>query len=71
MKIAHAVRLQNSNSGNPRYRVTFDNGSTYETAADADCNYSVQNFVNSGEQVEFILGAQGRITHITGKGNAS
>lgn len=40
---AYAERRNNSASGNPRFKVTFSDGGSYETESDASAGYDVQN----------------------------
>lgn len=45
--IQGVTRLTNSANGNPRFRLTLSDGHTYDTQADASCNYEVTNYANS------------------------
>lgn len=40
---AYAERRNNSASGNPRFKVTFNDGESYMTESDASAGYDVQN----------------------------
>lgn len=50
--ITHLKRLMNSQSGNPRWRVTFADGTIAETKPDADVNYGIANSDRQGVPVE-------------------
>ena len=41
--ITHIERLNNSVNGNPRFEITFSDGSTHRTQSDASISYSITN----------------------------
>lgn len=43
IRIVRLERLTNSANGNPRYAVTFNNGTEATTQADASLNYGITN----------------------------
>lgn len=55
-------RLDNSASGNPRWRVAFTDGSVMVTEPDADANYGITNYF--GADVLVTINQHGRITHL-------
>jgi len=65
----HAVRvtglrqLNNSVNGNPRYNVTFDNGTNANTASDASFCYGIENREMRGD-VDVWLTRRGTIEHM-------
>lgn len=65
-KIVHAVRLNNSTNGNPRFRVMFldDSGEYREhiTKSDASCSYDIENFRRSGKRAHVYLTKAGRVS---------
>lgn len=42
-RVAKLDRLRNSRNGNPRYRVTFEDGSCARTKSDAEISYGITN----------------------------
>lgn len=57
-------RLENSRSGNPRFRLHGVYGMTWDTKSDASCNYDVENILGSTQ-----LPARRRVEvrlHLTG-----
>jgi len=60
-----AERLNNSASGNPRWRLHTDRGS-FITSSDASCNYEVENLLGDqkGALVEITLTRAGRVSEI-------
>lgn len=65
--IDHTERLNNSRSGNPRYRVTFTDGSRAITKSDSQVAYDIQNLSHSryeGAKLEIIWTKAGRIENI-------
>ncbi len=44
-RIVTAERLTNSVNGNPRFKITFDDGERYITSTDAACSYDVENLL--------------------------
>lgn len=57
-------RIGVSTNGNPRYRVTFDGGATYDTQSDASCNYGINNPEWLNVSLDIALSKAGKITHI-------
>ncbi len=57
------ARLRNSTYGNPRWRVTFDDGTVFDTAPDAQVGYSIGNPEFNGDVVITVDG-RGRIVGI-------
>lgn len=63
LRMANAERLNASASGNPRFRVTFTDGTVFETKRDAAINWGLENSENWGEaDWEF---ERGFIIHVT------
>lgn len=62
--IANLERLHNSKNGNPRYRVTFTDGTVFETAADASINYGITNREYRDVPLEVTFSRNGRITYL-------
>lgn len=61
-KITSLHRLNASPSGNPRWRVSFEDGTSYLTLADAACNYGIEN-AELKDYVEVTVEG-GRITYL-------
>ena len=64
--IDSAERLYNSVNGNPRWRVTFTDGTSALTMSDASVSYDIQNLTeprNAAQTVTFTH--SGRIRYIT------
>jgi hypothetical protein len=65
-----AVRLNRSVNGNPRFRITADNGTSleqYTTGSDASVNYDVENYMSGdlkGKPVTVTFTRAGRIIGI-------
>ncbi|MCA1839952.1 MAG: hypothetical protein LC723_06435 [Actinobacteria bacterium] len=57
------TRLANSKHGNPRWEVTFTDGDTFDTAADAQVGYMINNREYQGVQLDVTL-TKGFITHV-------
>ncbi len=58
-----AAYMSTSGNGNPRYRVTFADGTTFTTEPDAQVNYGITNSDYDGD-VEIELNGAGRIVGI-------
>lgn len=58
---AYAERRNNSASGNPRFKVTFSDGGSYETESDASAGYDVQNLREGDVVAVQWWGKTGRI----------
>lgn len=58
------TRLNNSVNGNPRYRVTFTDGSAHDTSADAGFCYGLTNPEYRNVEVIVTLTRAGRIANI-------
>lgn len=43
------VRMASSRNGNPRFMVTFDDGTAYPTGVDASCAYGIENREYDGD----------------------
>lgn len=43
------TRLASSKNGNPRFLVTFDDGTAYPTGVDSSCAYGIDNSELDGE----------------------
>ena len=56
-------RLRSSANGNPRYRVTFADGTTFTTERDAQLGYSIGNPEFDGD-VLVTVDSQGEIVDI-------
>lgn len=66
--IVQAQRLNNSPSGNPRWKLHTAFGS-FLTAVDADCNYtSFDTWADDRVPVELTLSPDGRVTHAERRG---
>lgn len=62
-KIADLKRLRNSVNGNPRYRVTFADGTVVDTAADHGFAFSItEGWI--GQQVTVQIGGRGTIVDL-------
>ena len=59
----YAERLGVSHSGNPYFRVTFNDGTSYQTARDAQVNFQIDNLEMFGD-VEILLNDKREITRI-------
>jgi hypothetical protein len=59
--IAWTERLNNSASGNPRFRVHFTDGDVMLTKSDASCSFGVENYARSGEPIDITITRAGRI----------
>ncbi len=55
-------RLRNSVNGGPRWRATFSDGTSFETAPDAQVGHTIENSEFRGDVVVTLERA--RITHI-------
>lgn len=54
VRIAAAERRNNSNAGNPRWRLSTDHG-TFDTETDGQIGYTVSNLANS-RRPDFAIG---------------
>lgn len=62
--ITSLERLRLSVNGNPRFRVTFDNGLTAQTQSDAGFAYAIENPEYRDVPLDVTLTRAGRISHI-------
>lgn len=63
IKVIESVkRLLNTQSGNPRYKVVFTDGTIGMTANDVDASYGI---IVDDEPVKVTFSRDSRITHIT------
>jgi len=63
--IQHSSRLRNSTNGNPRYRVTFTDGTVLDSQSDASWCYAFGNpGIRDGSTVEITLTRAGKISHM-------
>jgi hypothetical protein len=46
-RVINVIRLLNSRSGNPRYRLVFDNGMSWATAKDSNVNYTISESLHT------------------------
>lgn len=51
-RLIEVTRLRNSNNGNPRFRLLFEDGSTYRTKTDANINHTISRETHEGRWVE-------------------
>jgi hypothetical protein len=56
-------RMRSSVNGNPRWQVTFDDGSHWPTAPDSSCAYGINNSELDGE-VQILLNSRSNIVDI-------
>lgn len=63
--VASALRLNNSANGNPRWELTFSDGSRALTSSDASVSYDVENKLRSGERLYVDYTPAGRISSWT------
>ena len=68
--IDHLTRLNNSVNGNPRFRVTFTDGSSAITQSDAAFCYGLENPEFRDRPVIVSFSRAGRITHVRSVGDA-
>jgi hypothetical protein len=59
--IARVRALNASAAGNPRFKVTFTDGTSALTQTDAAVNYAIENSEYQGVPVEFTMTGAGRI----------
>ena len=52
--IARLERMRSSHNGNPKFRVIFDNGQSYETKTDAMVGYKISEYY-VGREVKVTL----------------
>lgn len=57
-------RLRNSVNGNPRFRVTLDNGTIAITQSDAAINYGIANPEYRDVPLRVTFTKAGRISHL-------
>jgi hypothetical protein len=62
--ITHLERLHNSVNGNPRFRITFDDGSTHLLSSDASLGYCITNTEYRGALNVWLTKA-GRVSYAT------
>jgi hypothetical protein len=63
VRVTGLKRLNNSVNGNPRYNVTFDNGTNGNTSSDASFCYGIENPAMRGA-VDVWLTRRGLIEHM-------
>lgn len=63
--IASIKRLNTSALGNPRFRVTFTDGSIAQTQSDASISYSIENREYRDVPLEVTFSRAGRIVDLT------
>ncbi len=63
--IASLDRLNNSASGNPRWRVHFTDGTRADTGPDATVGYEIDHEAWQQRPVVFDIDAEGYVTDIT------
>lgn len=56
-------RMNNSRNGNPRYRVTFADGTVFPTAVDAQVGYAIGNPEYNGD-VDVKVNGRGEVVDI-------
>ena len=61
-RIDHVTRLTNSLMGNPRFRATFDDGSSALTQTDSSVSYVVENLARSRDLVRVSFSRTGQIS---------
>jgi hypothetical protein len=62
--IVNLTRLQNSDNGSPRYRVTFDNGLVAQTQSDASINYGITNPEYRNVPLDVYVTRSGKISDL-------
>lgn len=62
-RVSAVERLVNSPSGNPRWKVSFDDGTSARTSRDSQCAYSVGEGM-VGQRVDITVDLKGEITHL-------
>jgi hypothetical protein len=58
-------RLPNSLNGNPRYALTLDNGNHYNTRADGQVGFDLQNYQFEGCTVRLLINGRGTVFDIS------
>ena len=57
-------RERSSRNGNPRWRVTFDNGTSMRTEVDGSVGYGIENRENRAGPVDVWIDRRGNITYL-------
>ena len=60
-KVKHLEHLRPSANGNPRYKITLDNGKTYQLQSDAALGYGIANSEYRTRNHTFVLSDSGKI----------
>lgn len=61
-RVTDLVRITNSMSGNPRWKVLFEDGTWARTAADAQVGFTAEAY--DGQEVAVTLDPRGEITQM-------
>ena len=64
VRVVDTTRLNNSVNGNPRYIVTFDDGSEIITQSDAAISYGITNREYRDQPHDAELSRAGRLVHL-------
>ena len=62
--LVDAKRLNSSSNGNPRYLITFDDGSEVITQSDAAINYGITNHEYRDQPHDAELSRAGRLVYL-------
>jgi hypothetical protein len=66
LRIWRTERLTTTASGNPRFRIWFEDDTTtwFQTSSDASCAYDVDNLSGRGGLIDIVLTRSGRIIYM-------
>lgn len=63
LSIVSTERLNNSVNGNPRFSVTFNDGTTHQTQSDASCSYDIDNYSRSRDTAFWVFTPAGKVSY--------